>query len=78
MRGGCHNTNTMKKKTIEIIKWIVIGIAMIAAFSYAAKSDHDDAIISEMKNNGSYYELSEQHPDASDAELIQIYQDGKR
>lgn len=63
----------MKKKTIEIIKWVVIGIAMIAAFSYAAKSDHDDAIISEMKNNGSYYELSEQHPDASDAELIQIY-----
>lgn len=68
----------MKKKAIEIIKWVVIGAALIAAFSYAAKSDHDDAIISEMKNNGSYYELSEQHPGASDAELIKIYQDGKR
>lgn len=63
----------MKKKIIEIAKWMAIGIAMIAAFSYAAKSDHDDAIISEMKNNGSYYELSEQHPEASDAELIKIY-----
>lgn len=78
MRGGCHNTTDMKKKTIEIIKWAVIGIALIAAFSYAAKSDHDDAIITEMKNNGSYYELSEQHPDASDAELIKMYNATKR
>lgn len=68
----------MKKKIIEVIKWVVIGVAMVAAFSLAAKSDHEDAIICEMKNNGSYYELSEQYPHASDAELIQIYQDGKR
>lgn len=67
-------TTKMKKKVIEIIKWSVIGIALIAAFSYAAKSDREDAILTEMKNNGSYYELSEQHPGASDAELIQIYQ----
>ena len=68
----------MKKKAIEIIKWVVIGFALIAAFGWAAKSDHEDAIICEMKNNGSYYELSEQYPHASDAELIKIYQDGKR
>ena len=67
-------TTKMKKKVIEIIKWSVIGIALVAAFSYAAKSDREDAILTEMKNNGSYYELSEQHPGASDAELIQIYQ----
>lgn len=68
---------TMKKKVIEIIKWVVIGVALVAAFGWAAKSDHDDAILCEMKNNGSYYELSEQYPHASDAELIKMYLEHK-
>lgn len=61
------------KKIKTTLKWTVVGAAMIAAFSYAASSDYQDAVITDMKNNGSYYTLSEQHPDWSDAELVTYY-----
>lgn len=61
------------KKIMTTLKWIAAGAALIAAFSYAASSDYQDAVITDMKNNGAYYTLSEQHPDWSDAELVTYY-----
>lgn len=61
------------KKIMTTLKWIAAGAALVAAFSYAASSDYQDAVITDMKNNGAYYTLSEQHPDWSDAELVTYY-----
>lgn len=61
------------KKIMTTLKWIAAGAALIAAFSYAASSDYQDAVITDMKNNGAYYTLTEQHPDWSEAELVTYY-----
>lgn len=61
------------KKIMTTLKWIAAGAALVAAFSYAASNDYQDAVITDMKNNGAYYTLSEQHPDWSDAELVTYY-----
>jgi len=38
----------------------------------AGHYDHLDEKVAEMKNDGSYYELSEKHPHASDERLVEI------
>lgn len=54
----------MSKKFISFAKGI-----------FAGTQDYRDAVISEMKNNGAYYKLSEQHPHATDLELIKLYEE---
>lgn len=61
------------KKIMTTLKWIAAGAALIAAFSYAASSDYQDAVITDMKNNGAYYTLSEQHPDWTESQLVDYY-----
>lgn len=53
--------------------FVFVGICLLIAGHY----DYVDAVITEMKNNGSYYELVEQYPDASESELVKIYYDKK-
>lgn len=65
----------MKTKVISAMKIASISAIIIAALGLAGRSDYEDARIVEMKDNGSYYELSEQFPDATDSELIKIYED---
>lgn len=60
-------------KLNKIMKYILTIIVIILALGYAGKSDHKDAVISEMKNNGSYYELSSEHPEASEDSLVKMY-----
>lgn len=48
---------------------VFIGIALLIAGHY----DYVDEVITEMKNNGAYYELVQQHPDASEEDLVKIY-----
>lgn len=55
------------------MKYILMIIVIILALGYAGKSDHKDAVITEMKNNGSYYELLSEHPEASEDSLIEMY-----
>ena len=50
-----------------------IGIALLIA----GHCDYVDDVITEMKNNGSYYELVEQYPNASESELVKIYNSKK-
>lgn len=64
----------MKTKVISVIKITSISAIIIATLGLAGRSDYEDARIVEMKDNGSYYELSEQYPDATDSELIKIYE----
>lgn len=50
-----------------------VGIALLIA----GHCDYVDDVITEMKNNGSYYELVEQYPNASESELVKIYNSKK-
>lgn len=59
------------------LKILGIAIFFIVAFGLAGRSDKQDAILAEMKNNGAYYELSQQHPTADDVELIKLYEQTK-
>lgn len=61
------------KKILTTIKWLVAGMAIAAIFGLAGQSDYEDAVIQEMKNNGTYYAMSEQHPDWDDAQLVEAY-----
>lgn len=66
----------MKKTVIRLItltKWALVGAALFAAFAWAGKSDYVDSTVVEMKNNGTYYALSERFPDYSDADLVRYY-----
>lgn len=48
-------------------------IVLALALGYAGKSDYKDSVVTEMKNNGAYYELVRQYPSASEDSLITIY-----
>lgn len=48
--------------------------AIIALIGLAGRSDYDDALIVEMKDNGAYHRLASQHPGASDHRLATIYE----
>ena len=61
-------------KRINTIYGIAVALVMFCALGWAGQSDYEDAVVAEMKNNGAYYELSTQHPEASDSELVDIYE----
>ena len=52
---------------------LLVGVALLVAGHY----DYVDEVITEMKNNGAYYELIEKHPNASEEELVKMYYDKK-
>jgi hypothetical protein len=64
----------MKRKVLTYTYRALMLIAFFALLGWAGRSDYEDAVITEMKNNGSYNELSTQHPEASDSELVNIYE----
>lgn len=64
----------MKRTIIKSIYGIAVALVMFCSLGWAGQSDYEDAVITEMKNNGMYYELSAQHPQASDSELVNIYE----
>lgn len=61
------------RRALKALKVIAFTAAGIAALAVAGNSDFTDAMVTEMKNNGSYYTLSEEHPQASDGQLVEIY-----
>lgn len=69
--------HTIMKKTVirlmTLTKWALVGAALFAAFAWAGKSDFVDSTVVEMKNNGTYYALSERFPEYSDADLVHYY-----
>lgn len=64
----------MKRKVLTYTYRALMLIAFFALLGWVGRSDYEDAVITEMKNNGAYYELSTQHPEASDSELVNIYE----
>lgn len=68
------------KKILTTLKYVAITAVFAVALGYAGQSDYEDAVVTEMKNNGAYARMSDQHPNMSDADLIKLYvaeRDGK-
>lgn len=63
----------MKKTLRNIFAFI----ALTASLAWAGSSDYNDMVITQMKNNGEYVRLSRMYPQASDAELVSIYEERK-
>lgn len=64
----------MKKKIYDTLKVAAVAAFFIAAFGLAGHSDYVDNKVAQMKNDGSYWELSEKYPQASDGELVEMYE----
>lgn len=65
-------------KTLNVLKWLAVGAAMTYAFGMAGQSDYEDAVITEMKNNGAYYQMEEEHPDWSESKMVEVYMESKK
>lgn len=63
----------MNKNFITAIKIIAGFVFFILALGWAGSSDYEDAVVTEMKDNGTYWKLSEKYPAKSDAELVKLY-----
>lgn len=61
------------KRTKDYITPSILIIAFLALLGIAGATDAKDATIAEMQNNGAYYSLRAEHPNASENELIRIY-----
>lgn len=68
----------MKAKVFTVTKWLVCGVALVAGFAWAGQSDYEDAVINEMKNNGTYYTMSQEHPDWSERKMVKTYDAWKK
>lgn len=60
------------------IKWTVAGGAIVAALAYAGSSDYTDHVVTEMKNNGTYYHMEQEHPEWTEAQMVKAYEQHKR
>lgn len=65
-------------KTLNVIKWLIIGAAMVYAFGIAGRSDFEDAVLQEMKNNGTYYTMLQEHPSWSESKMVDVYMEKKK
>lgn len=67
-----------RKRMTKGLKAAGLALVAIVAIGWAGSSDYQDAVITEMLDNGTYYKLSRQHPKASDGELVEIYEGLKK
>lgn len=60
-------------KVMKVVKWVGCTVVIVAGIYYAGKMDYEDAVIQEMKNNGTYYTMSEEHPDWDESHMVEVY-----
>jgi hypothetical protein len=65
----------MKDTIKDVIKALVLGAVIIAGLVYAGRSDYRDAVVTEMKNNGTYYSMLHEHPDWTEGQMVEAYVD---
>lgn len=59
------------------MKYILAIVLILAGLGYAGQCDYEDAVIAEMKNNGWYYTISEEHPDWDESQMVKYYERNK-
>lgn len=57
------------------MKALLCVVLFIVLLGIVGRGDYEDDVICEMKNNGTYWELVEKYPDASESQLVSIYKD---
>lgn len=67
----------MKDTIKDVIKALVFGSVIIAGLVYAGRSDYRDAVVTEMKNNGTYYSMQHEHPDWTEGQMVKAYVEKK-
>lgn len=63
----------MTRPTKDFLNVSLGTLAFVLLLGIAGRCDQDDATICEMKNNGAYWRLSEEHPSWSDSRLVEYY-----
>ena len=60
-------------KAMKVIKWTACAAVVLTGFYYAGRMDYEDAVLTEMKNNGAYYTMSQEHPDWDESHMVEVY-----
>lgn len=60
-------------KLLTVVKWVGCTVAIVAGINYAGKMDYEDAVFQEMKNNGTYHTMSEEHLDWDESRMVKTY-----
>lgn len=61
------------KKITERLLTAIMLVVFVICYCYASRCDYEDAVICEMKNNGYYAILSENYPEFTDYQLVEMY-----
>lgn len=64
-------------KALKVAKCAACAAVVLTGFYYASRMDYEDAVLNEMKNNGTYYAMSQEHPDWDEAEMVKEYTERK-
>lgn len=74
--------NTTMRKILNgawcAAKWVLAAGVVVAAVAYAGSSDYRDAVVTEMKNNGTYYSMLHEHPDWTERQMVEVYEAARR
>lgn len=60
-------------KALRVAKWVACAAVVLTGFYYASRMDYEDAVLNEMKNNGTYYTMSQEHPDWDENHMVEVY-----
>jgi hypothetical protein len=64
-------------EALKVAKCAACAAVVLTGFYYASRMDYEDAVLNEMKNNGTYYAMSQEHPDWDEAEMVKEYTERK-
>ena len=64
-----ENDMNILDKALKVAKCAACAAVVLTGFYYASRMDYEDAVLNEMKNNGTYYAMSQEHPDWDEAEI---------
>jgi hypothetical protein len=72
-----ENDMNILDKALKVAKCAACAAVVLTGFYYASRMDYEDAVLNEMKNNGTYYAMSQEHPDWDEAEMVKEYTEWK-
>lgn len=72
-----ENDMNILDKALKVAKCAACAAVVLTGFYYASRMDYEDAVLNEMKNNGTYYAMSQEHPDWNEAEMVKEYTERK-
>ena len=68
-----QQVKSLLDKALKVAKCAACAAVVLTGFYYASRMDYEDAVLNEMKNNGTYYAMSQEHPDWDEAEMVKEY-----